>query len=66
MGTVRVVSIESRWHREAISQVRYFTISRPHILKLTSFLKSTCRDKVSKFPKNFCITLDMGVVGSLH
>ena len=64
MGTMRVVSIVSRW--QAISQVRYFTIFGPHILKFASFLKSTCRDQVKEFPENFCITLYMGMMGSLH
>ena len=62
----QVALLSIRWEREAIPQIRHLAISGSHIAKFSLPVQGSCRDKVSKFPKDLRVTLDMSMVGQFH
>ena len=52
-----------RWERETIPQIRHLAISGSHIAKFPLLVQGSCRDEMSKFPKDLRVTLDMSMVG---
>ena len=55
-----------RWERETIPQIRHLAISGSHIAKFPLLVQGSSRNKVSEFPEDLRVTLNVSMVGQFH